>query len=1093
MTAYLEAKNERESTVEIPPGVYQGTVNANTKQQAGYIFCGQSTSNIYADGLTLYNTYQEYRNIIEEYEQPFNDFTGQSLIALFDNYKAAIPETFQKQPWEDILAFVSEVAFTRLMMKWGVKPSVILGDKLGLITASHIAGVMDFANGLRLIMLHHPDNNENVGNNPLVEIHLQSPNIPIVNPYTGCIFDSELLEPLFWTRYINKPRQYKKSIRTMMEHGAKIILALGVDVQDIHRRIKKSTSKELVWLSLKYEHQENTHNILEVLSTLYIHGVEIDWDSFYRHNKKHYHKLNLPTYPFQHRTYWFEAVEIPGKSTASAIQHQVPDTPQRFPSLPQFDRQTFVQTSTAEQEQQMKDTMRQIIAHLLKCSIETVDLNLSYHELGISSLQHVQLILILQDYLEMPVLVTNLYQDTTVNQSVSRLVSMITEFEQRTSLINYRDQPDAVIAKKTAPLDSATSQLTPFSLETTDHPDRETPDYVFLLSAPRAGSTLLRVMLDKHPKLYAPPELNLLMFDTMSEYVTALSPIGWADNLMRTIMRVKQIDLPQAEDLINNWVIENKPTNEVYKEIKVSIEKTLVDKSPIYSYNLPTMQRIPSYNNVSIIYLSRHPYSSITSMIQSKLVAKYVVTLGLGQKWDIYKQAEQQWSMLNRNILDFCEQLESRKWIRIRYEDLVTKPQKEMQRVCRFLNIRFDETVLYPYEGDHDTTPLPGRRATGGDHNFNKYTDIDASKGVEWRHLILPHTLGGIARSVATELGYTLPREQAAGFTTLKRGGLLSKRTGRRHRIQQKIYARHKKYDHPKKNLSGVIVRLLRMILRKVGSSISYQQGLRVITYTARSKIIQRVYIQHLTPAWQVLNIVTKNKLTNALKDSWTANYINYMLDWVQLKRPIFIHNPNLFSTDGLENLENALAVGNGVIIVGHHCQPLRLWNDFAKHNIQALGVSQTQIIGGLRVLLPESSRMDQGRSQAEQEILIQQLENCFKTLNREGVVYIDADATYGTGEKIKLPCLGRQVRFMTGFAEIALQTESPVIPLTAVYTNSGQVHLQYHPQLTVPPADIADEERIRGLVRQYVTLIESQWRKHPENIPLHICRMQLS
>ena len=38
-----------------------------------------------------------------------------------------------------------------------------------------------------------------------------------------------------------------------------------------------------------------------------------------------------------------------------------------------------------------------------------------------------------------------------------------------------------------------------------------------MLSPPRSGSTLLRVMLGGNPRLFAPPELELLNFDTLAE------------------------------------------------------------------------------------------------------------------------------------------------------------------------------------------------------------------------------------------------------------------------------------------------------------------------------------------------------------------------------------------------------------------------------------------------------------------------------------------------------------------------------------------------------------------------------------------------
>ena len=46
---------------------------------------------------------------------------------------------------------------------------------------------------------------------------------------------------------------------------------------------------------------------------------------------------------------------------------------------------------------------------------------------------------------------------------------------------------------------------------------------IFILSAPRSGSTLLRVMLAGNPQLFSPPELALLSFQSLRERKNRLS------------------------------------------------------------------------------------------------------------------------------------------------------------------------------------------------------------------------------------------------------------------------------------------------------------------------------------------------------------------------------------------------------------------------------------------------------------------------------------------------------------------------------------------------------------------------------------------
>ena len=62
-----------------------------------------------------------------------------------------------------------------------------------------------------------------------------------------------------------------------------------------------------------------------------------------------------------------------------------------------------------------------------------------------------------------------------------------------------------------------------------------------MLSPPRSGSTLLRVMLGGHPGLFAPPELELLSFDTLAERGEAFTGRDsfWLEGAVRAVMEVR--------------------------------------------------------------------------------------------------------------------------------------------------------------------------------------------------------------------------------------------------------------------------------------------------------------------------------------------------------------------------------------------------------------------------------------------------------------------------------------------------------------------------------------------------------------------------
>lgn len=62
------------------------------------------------------------------------------------------------------------------------------------------------------------------------------------------------------------------------------------------------------------------HDVRYGLSQLYLHGVDVDWRKGYE-GKGGYHKVPLPTYPFQRQRYWVERV-AEGRARKVAVRHE---------------------------------------------------------------------------------------------------------------------------------------------------------------------------------------------------------------------------------------------------------------------------------------------------------------------------------------------------------------------------------------------------------------------------------------------------------------------------------------------------------------------------------------------------------------------------------------------------------------------------------------------------------------------------------------------------------------------------------------------------------------------------------------------------
>ncbi|MBD2580663.1 type I polyketide synthase [Oscillatoria sp. FACHB-1406] len=287
--------------------------------------------------------------------------------------------------------------------------------------------------------------------------------------------------------------------------------------------------------------------------------------------------------------------------------------------------------------------------------------------------------------------------------------------------------------------------------------DRKLPKIAFILSSPRAGSTLLRVMLAGHPDLASPPELHLLPFDTMGERESELGLSHLGEGLQRALMELQGMDGDAAEDLVAKLTAENRSIPEVYAQLQtLAGERLLVDKSPTYAFHRETLERAEAmFSGAKYVHLARHPYAVIESFCRLRMDK----LVGTGQE-NPFQLAESIWTKSNQNIIEFFEGIEAERHYLLHYEALVKNPEVEMQKLCDFLEIPYNEALLEPYQGKRMTDGVKERSMSVGDPNFLKRDRIDAKLADTWQTIELPQPLSETTQQVARSLDYDLPREQ---------------------------------------------------------------------------------------------------------------------------------------------------------------------------------------------------------------------------------------------------------------------------------------------------------------------------------------------
>ena len=214
----------------------------------------------------------------------------------------------------------------------------------------------------------------------------------------------------------------------------------------------------------------------------------------------------------------------------------------------------------------------------------------------------------------------------------------------------------------------------------------------FIVSAPRSGSTLLRLILDAHPRLAVPPPGWL--FDMVFPYLFSYGDLGKPPNL-----------LALAEDMLETPTVRKWPLKLTPEALaRASREPTFAgvyealhvayagleskarwgEKTPRNSFWIDEIRAL--FPTAQFIHIVRDGRDQAID-ISDSLLWPYSVYSGAGL-WERYVSA----------VRDSAARLTRDAFHEIRYEDLCAAPETVIRDLCEFLGEKFDPSMLAPHE-----------------------------------------------------------------------------------------------------------------------------------------------------------------------------------------------------------------------------------------------------------------------------------------------------------------------------------------------------------------------------------------------------------
>ena len=243
----------------------------------------------------------------------------------------------------------------------------------------------------------------------------------------------------------------------------------------------------------------------------------------------------------------------------------------------------------------------------------------------------------------------------------------------------------------------------------------------FVLGAQRSGTTMLRLMLNNHPRLAVPHETVFItqFFRKLPQY----GDLAQAENMRRLLDEIAAHTLVVRGELIpdKDAVLARQPRT--YAELIDAIMTCYAeargkarwgDKTPYYTPDMDILHAIfPKAKFVQILRDGRD-----VALSQRKIEWCSTNSFRLAQDWT--------WKTTLCHKLGRV--LGPEHYLEIRYEELVRDPRAVLTQVCDFLRESFDEQMLHYHETAKNVVPGESLK-----WHQNSVRAPDASKIFAWK------------------------------------------------------------------------------------------------------------------------------------------------------------------------------------------------------------------------------------------------------------------------------------------------------------------------------------------------------------------------
>ena len=233
---------------------------------------------------------------------------------------------------------------------------------------------------------------------------------------------------------------------------------------------------------------------------------------------------------------------------------------------------------------------------------------------------------------------------------------------------------------------------------------------IFIVGAARSGTTLLQYMLRSHPEISLPTSESHF-FIPFYKQIKEFGNLSNKDNIRALLEEIYTSRKYFFDEDVHGIKYDADSLAEIFYEKGYSTLPELIsgifqenakaegktrwgDKTPYYILHLDII--LEMFPEAQIIHIIRDGRDCALSMLERKWDLQIFNIYHAAYIWNRYVTAGQDFGAIHPD-----------RYFEIRYEDILNKPKLSMEKLCNFLNIQFDDSVINFRKSDGSgKTPL---------------------------------------------------------------------------------------------------------------------------------------------------------------------------------------------------------------------------------------------------------------------------------------------------------------------------------------------------------------------------------------------------